>query len=384
MGKSFFLSFTLLFYIIHGLSQAPAELAVSDTMGSKTGSPAGPIKTPAVKIVITEIMYNPPESGTDSLEYIELYNDEPVALNLRKYYFSEGVTFTFPDFMINSNEFVLIAKNASAIASTFGVMALQWTSGSLSNSGELIRLKDSLHFTIDSVHYGNALPWDPLANGHGPSLELCDPESDNSNAQNWTHALEYAATNNAGDTIWASPLSGCIYLPVADFYSPDTLVLVGDLVQFTDSSSGVITSWDWEFEGGSPSIYNGQNPPPVTYNSMGNFDVRLTVSNISGQDYRLKKAYIRVGMTTADDISGNNEFLLSPNPNDGKFSLTRSCRSAVDFKIISSAGILVLKGSGKGKEINIDISNFNEGIYLLQATDLITGKQITKKIIFRR
>ena len=25
-------------------------------------------------IVITEIMYNPPESGTDSLEFIEIYN----------------------------------------------------------------------------------------------------------------------------------------------------------------------------------------------------------------------------------------------------------------------------------------------------------------------
>src|SRR5690606_18090272 len=29
----------------------------------------------APAIVITEIMYNPPESGTDSLEFIELYNN---------------------------------------------------------------------------------------------------------------------------------------------------------------------------------------------------------------------------------------------------------------------------------------------------------------------
>ena len=30
----------------------------------------------AQDLVISEIMYNPPESGTDSLEFIEIYNNE--------------------------------------------------------------------------------------------------------------------------------------------------------------------------------------------------------------------------------------------------------------------------------------------------------------------
>ena len=34
------------------------------------------------QVVITEIMYNPPESGQDSLEYIELYNNNAGAVHM--------------------------------------------------------------------------------------------------------------------------------------------------------------------------------------------------------------------------------------------------------------------------------------------------------------
>jgi len=41
-------------------------------------------------IVITEIMYNPPESGTDSLEFIELMNNDTVTVNLLDFFFASG------------------------------------------------------------------------------------------------------------------------------------------------------------------------------------------------------------------------------------------------------------------------------------------------------
>jgi hypothetical protein len=34
------------------------------------------------QLMITEIMYNPPESGTDSLEYIEVYNAGTAAVDM--------------------------------------------------------------------------------------------------------------------------------------------------------------------------------------------------------------------------------------------------------------------------------------------------------------
>ncbi len=49
-------------------------------------------------------------------------------------------------------------------------------------------------------------------------------------------------------------------------------------VHFTDVSSGGITSWLWEFEGGNPATSTQQNPV-VTYSDPSSFDVSLTVSN---------------------------------------------------------------------------------------------------------
>jgi len=45
------------------------------------------------EIVITEIMYNPPESGTDSLEFLELYNNGVEIVNLEGFYFAEGIEY---------------------------------------------------------------------------------------------------------------------------------------------------------------------------------------------------------------------------------------------------------------------------------------------------
>ena len=48
------------------------------------------------QIVITEIMYNPPESGVDSLEYIELYNASAATVDISGWNFTQGVEHVFP------------------------------------------------------------------------------------------------------------------------------------------------------------------------------------------------------------------------------------------------------------------------------------------------
>ena len=87
----------------------------------------------AEEIIITEIMYNPPEAGQDSLEFLELYNVNPSSsVNLSGYYFSDGVEYVFPaGTSIASEGFVLLAKDSVAFESVFGMPALEWTSMSL-------------------------------------------------------------------------------------------------------------------------------------------------------------------------------------------------------------------------------------------------------------
>jgi len=161
-------------------------------------------------IVITEIMYNPPESGTDSLEFIELYNKGAVAADLSNYSFSEGVTYTFPsNTTIAAGSYLSLAINASAFEAFFGTSALQWESGALSNGGEDIVLLDANGMVMDSVVYDDEGEWPIEPDGDGASLVLCNPTDDNSVATNWTFASIEAGVNGEGAMVFAHPNGTC-------------------------------------------------------------------------------------------------------------------------------------------------------------------------------
>ena len=46
-------------------------------------------------------------------------------------------------------------------------------------------------------------------------------------------------------------------------------------------TGGSIVAWNWQFPGGTPSSYNGQNPPPITY-PPGAHTITLTVTSQAG------------------------------------------------------------------------------------------------------
>lgn len=174
------------------------------------------------QVVITEIMYNPPESGTDSLEYIELYNNGNSSVNMENWSLF-GVVFTFPAITLAPDQYVVVAVNAAVMQNQFGVAALQWTSGGLNNNGETIRLLDAGSNVIDEVTYSNTTPWPTAAAGNGPSIVLCDPDSDNNVAANWQAASTSTGITINGHEVLANPgaASDCVTALDAktDFYN---------------------------------------------------------------------------------------------------------------------------------------------------------------------
>ena len=137
------------------------------------------------QVIINEISYNPPESGNDSLEYIELYNAGGAAVNLSGWHFTGGVADTLPDADLQPGEYFVTAINAQAMSNVFGISVHQWSSGALNNTGEVIILVDAAANVIDSVRYADSDPWPVEADGMGPSLELRDPLLDNDLGENW-------------------------------------------------------------------------------------------------------------------------------------------------------------------------------------------------------
>lgn len=156
------------------------------------------------QIIITEIMYNPPESGNDSLEYIELFNSGNSAVNMENWSLF-GVEFTFPAITVQPGGYLLISINAAALQNQLGVSSLQWTGNALSNGGEPIKVLDNNGVVVDSVTYDDAAPWPTSPDDGGPSLVLCDYNSDNSLAANWQAATTTTGVTINGKEIFANP-----------------------------------------------------------------------------------------------------------------------------------------------------------------------------------
>lgn len=156
-------------------------------------------------LVITEIMYNPPEMDADSLEFVEVYNNGSSTAILGGLRFSDGIDFVFPEDTLAPGAFVLVAAKADAAANQYGKSFYQWTSGALNNAGEKLVMKNTLGVTIDSVRYRP----DWGGDGDGRSLVLCNPSAENSSDQNWTVATTPFGGTINDKQIFAHPGASC-------------------------------------------------------------------------------------------------------------------------------------------------------------------------------
>lgn len=100
---------------------------------------------------------------------------------------------------------------------------------------------------------------------------------------------------------------------IASFSQSVSGASINEVVIFTDTSSGNPTSWQWNFEGGTPSTSTEQNPT-VFYDKSGNYDVKLVVSNGNSSDEILKEGVINVVFDLTEGLIA--QFLLNGNGND--------------------------------------------------------------------
>lgn len=103
-----------------------------------------------------------------------------------------------------------------------------------------------------------------------------------------------------GRGLWTSP--AYYGSPVADFESDETNVPSGCMINFFDKSSGVPHTWEWTFEGATPSTSTDRNPTNIQYAEEGTFAVTLTVSNPSGNDTKTLSSYITVNSAMLPEV----------------------------------------------------------------------------------
>ncbi len=163
-------------------------------------------------VKISEIMYNDGGTAVDSLEFIEIVNAGGSSIDIGAWKFTKGITYTFTTgTTIAPNQHIVLCRYQPTFNTYFpSVTATQWDANQALNNvgGETIALYNTVGTLIDSVQYNSAAPWDTMANGHGPSLVLCDESTNNDDPANWTASVDAKGTY-AGIALYASPGTAC-------------------------------------------------------------------------------------------------------------------------------------------------------------------------------
>lgn len=280
------------------------------------------------QIIPTEIMYNPPESGNDSLEYLEMYNttDQPIALN--GYTFSQGFEHTFGDDTIQANAYFVIAINDTALFDVLGVMAdAQWSGNALSNGGETIELLDDNSAVVFSIEYDASDPWTDAPDGNGPSLELCDLMMDYNDPASWGAAKTATGIMIDGNEIFATPGAAndadCgiafdhrVEVTSNEFIPADLTINIGETVLWENvNGSHNVDGRQSTYPDNPGSFYSGSAAPAPwefthTFTTEGTYDYECTphavigmVGTITVVDPNQLPLY-DIGTVTTNDANG--------------------------------------------------------------------------------
>lgn len=160
-------------------------------------------------IVINEIMFNP-ISDDDDDEYVELYNRGTSPVNVGNWRFTAGISYRIPEgTVIAPSGYLVIAKDKQNLLANHSQLndgnTLGNYGGVLANGGERVALAMPDYFlvtnnnvvvtqanfvVVDEVTYADSGRWAHLADGGGSSLELIDPNSNNSLPANWADSDE--------------------------------------------------------------------------------------------------------------------------------------------------------------------------------------------------
>ena len=138
-----------------------------------------------------------PFSESDE-QWIELYNRGTQAIDLSGWSLADGISFDFPaGTSMAAGSYLVVAHDLAATKAKHpAATIIGELGGQLSGNGDQIVLSDANGNPADVVEYFDGGNWPVLADGGGSSLELVDPNADNSKPGAW------AASDETGKSVW--------------------------------------------------------------------------------------------------------------------------------------------------------------------------------------
>jgi PKD repeat protein len=173
---------------------------------------------------------------------------------------------------------------------------------------------------------------------------------------------------------------------LAYFAADQTEICFMNEISFADYSTGEITSYSWEFEGGTPATSTEQNPT-VLYETPGTYDVSLTVSNGDDSNTYTQSDYIIVNTCTDINEVEDMEVAIYPNPTSGSFfiEMNLSQENDITIQVVNSIGEVVMEKTISGVSgfyrTNLDINQMNNGLYFIVVNS--NDGRTTQRIILK-
>jgi len=186
----------------------------------------------------------------------------------------------------------------------------------------------------------------------------------------------YLNPNNSGVLVQDGSSDPCaLVAPTANFSGTPLVLNTGGMVQLTDLSTGVPTSWTWTITPGTAGTawaYTAgtsatSENPKVKFNSAGQYTVTLLASNGNGSDTETKTNYITVNPSAGiDEASLLAAVAIYPNPvtDNLQADLTGIATGKVSIEVYDLTGKLLQAISDQsGTIVTVPMAGLAKGMY---------------------
>ena len=190
--------FQIASWIVNGESQAGSQVLTIPLTDAPVNIQAQFDEITEV-LVINEINYNSSDNFATG-DWVEIFNTMDEAVDISGWMFKDDIdsnAFIIPDnTILEAQGYIVIADDSTKLKSV-NPQARNFVgdfSFNLSASGEEVRLFNADGGLVDALTYNDKLPWPVEADGDGSTLELTDPTSDNTVAENWMASSRLGGT----------------------------------------------------------------------------------------------------------------------------------------------------------------------------------------------
>jgi len=219
-------------------------------------------------LIISEIMYHPPDPHGEDLEFIEITNTEPVPDDLSRYRLSGEIGFVFPEgTIIGGLDRLVVAADPSAVEAFYGITGVLGPfEDRLGNGGGTVRLRNQVDAILWETEYSDVYPWPAAADGAGHSLVLARPDYGEDSVEAWGASGYMYGSPGAADPTVGDLLSNVVLneiLAHTDLPQIDFIELYNYGTQSVDISGCEIS------DNPDPSIPGFIIPPSTTLGPGG-------------------------------------------------------------------------------------------------------------------